>query len=210
VSVLVLTVDPLVPDAQTLARAASIIRDGGLVAFPTDTVYGIAADPAREDAVERLYEAKGRAAGVAVPLIAGSLEQALAAARLSEADERLARAFWPGPLSIVAPASAHIASRLRGDDGTVAVRVPDHPVARALALAFDAAITATSANLSGSPAAGSGRDAAAALDGRVDAVLDAGPAPGGPPSTIVRLTDRGPQLLRRGAIAWERVLEFLP
>jgi L-threonylcarbamoyladenylate synthase len=90
------------------------------------------------------------------------------------------------------------------------VRVPDHPVARALALAFGGAITATSANLSGSPSAVSGREAAAALDGRVDATLDAGPAPGGPPSTIVRLTGEGPRLLRAGAIAWERVLEFLP
>src|SRR5699024_9689336 len=100
--------------------------------------------------------------------------------------------------------------RLRGEGGTVAVRVPDHPVARALALAVGGAITATSANLSGSPSAVSGSEAAAALDGRVDATLDAGPAPGGPPSTIVRLTNEGPRLLRPGAIAWERVLEFLP
>lgn len=207
---LILPVDPLAPDADALARAASIIQNGGLVAFPTDTVYGIAGDPASETAVERLYAAKGRAAGIAIPLIAGSIEQALAAGRFSEADERLARAFWPGPLSIVVPAAARITPRLRGEDGTVAVRVPDHAVARALALAFGGAITATSANLSGSPSAANGRDAASALEGRVDATLDAGPSPGGPPSTIVRLADDGPRLLRAGAIAWDRVLEFLP
>jgi L-threonylcarbamoyladenylate synthase len=208
--VLIVTVDPRQPDAHSLGRAASIIRNGGLVAFPTDTVYGIAADPASEEAVERLYAAKGRAAGIAVPLIAGTIDQALAAGLFAEADERLARAFWPGPLSIVVPASGRIAARLRGEDGTVAVRVPDHAVARALALEFGGAITATSANLSGSPPAVDGREAAAALDGRVDATVDAGSSPGGPPSTIVRLTSDGPRLLRAGAIAWERVLEFLP
>jgi L-threonylcarbamoyladenylate synthase len=205
----ILKVDPNAPDSMTLTEAASILARGGLVAYPTDTLYGLAVDPRNDDAVERLYRAKGRDASVAVPLIAGSLEQAFAAAAFTDADVRLARAFWPGPLSIVVPASRIISARLLGDSVTVAVRVPAHAVARALALAAGCPITSTSANRSGGTPAATADGAALAIGGALDAVVDAGPAPGGAPSTIVQLTRDGPQLLRAGAIAWERVIKFV-
>jgi L-threonylcarbamoyladenylate synthase len=121
----------------------------------------------------------------------------------------LARAFWPGPLTIVVPASGTLSRWLTGDLGTVGVRVPAHAVAQAIAVAFGWCITATSANLSGQPPAMTADEVAAALAGRIDAVVDAGPAPGGPPSTIVEVVDGRPVLRRPGAIAWDRVLESL-
>jgi L-threonylcarbamoyladenylate synthase len=207
--VLFLKTDPNEPDRADLRRAATILSAGGLVAYPTDTLYGLAVDPRRDDAVERLYRVKRRDPNAAVPLIAGSLEQALAAGTFTDAELRLARAFWPGPLSIVVPASQMISRRLFGPGATIAVRVPAHPVARALAEAFESAITATSANRSGERPATTAEDTRAALGENLDAIVDAGPAPGGAPSTIVQLTREGPQLLRAGAIAWERVLEFV-
>ena len=205
----ILGVDPDNPDPAVLARAAAILAAAQVVAYPTDTVYGLAVDPRHDVAVERLYRAKARDAGMAVPLIAGSLEQAFAAATFTDADVRLARAFWPGPLSIVLPASRLISARLLGPGATVAVRVPAHAVARALALAFGCVVTATSANLSGQAPAATAAEAAAALAGRIDGIVDGGPSPGGVPSTIVQLTSDGPRLVRRGAIAWERVLKFV-
>jgi L-threonylcarbamoyladenylate synthase len=205
----VLTVDPHVPDPTVLAQAVAVLAGGGLVAYPTDTLYGLAVDPRNDEAVDRLYRMKARDSGAAVPLIAGSLEQAFAAATFSDADVRLVRAFWPGPLSIVVPASRIISARLLGPGATVAVRVAAHAVARALPLALGCAITATSANLSGEVPASTAEDVASALAGRIDAIVDAGPAPGGAPSTIVQLTHDGPRLLRAGAIAWERVVKFV-
>ena len=196
-------------DADWLAPAVAILAAGGLVAYPTDTLYGLAVDPRSDSAVEGLYRAKGRAAGLALPLIAGSTGQALAAGHFDPVSLRLAEAFWPGPLSIVVPAAAHLSRLAVADDGTIAVRVPAHPVARALALAFGHAITATSANPSGSPAAVTAEQVLATLDGSVGAVLDGGPSPAGPPSTIVEITTAGPRLVRAGPVAWERVLEFL-
>ena len=128
-------------------------------------------------AVERLYRAKERDSNLAVPLIAGSLEQAVASGTFTDADVRLARAFWPGPLSIVVPASAILSARLVGPRATVAVRVPAHPVARGLALALGCAITSSSANRSGMPAATSANETVAALADHLDAVIDAGASP---------------------------------
>jgi L-threonylcarbamoyladenylate synthase len=207
--VIILKTDPNAPDRDAIARAASILGNGGLVAYPTDTLYGLAVDPRNDDAVERLYKAKGRDRNVAVPLIAGSLEQVLAASALDDAELRLARAFWPGPLSIVVSASERLSTKLLGPDATIAIRIPAHLIGRALAEAFGFAITSTSANRSGEPAADAPDGVIAALGGELDAIVDAGPAPGGAPSTMVRLAREGPQLLRAGAIAWERVLKFV-
>jgi L-threonylcarbamoyladenylate synthase len=201
-------VDPHDPDPAVLSRASDLLAEGGIVAYPTDTLYGLAVDPRCEQAVERLYMAKERTPGIAVPLIAASVEQASLVGAFSDTEIRLARAFWPGPLSIVVPASPLVSRRLVGAGETVAVRVPAHAVARGLALALGCAVTATSANKSGAPPAASAQEAAT-LAGLIDAIVDAGRSPGGAPSTIVQLTAGGPRLLRAGPIAWERVLTFL-
>ncbi len=196
-------------ETAAIAMAVEVLRRGGVVAYPTDTLYGLAVDAGSDGALQRLLAIKERDRDRAIPLIAGSIEQACAAAHLSEGDLRLARAFWPGPLALVVGARPGVAVLAAAADGTVALRVPAHPLARRLATTFGACITATSANRSGEPPTASAADIAASLGDRVDLLLDGGDAPGGPPSTIVALGPDGPRLVRAGAIAWERVLESL-
>jgi L-threonylcarbamoyladenylate synthase len=197
---------PASPDG--IAQAAAVLQSGGVVAFPTDTLYGLAADPRRDDAVERLFALKGRRPDAAVPLIAADLEQAMRAGAFSASELRLARAFWPGPLSIVVTAHPLVCRAALGGGTTVAIRVPADATARDLAAAFGFPITATSANASGEPPAETADDVAKDVPA-VDLVIDGGRVPGGPPSTIVRLDRNVPRLVRDGAIAWDRVLESL-
>lgn len=199
----------LLLDPALIARACALLRGGDVVAFPTDTFYGLAADPRRPDAVARLFEVKGRPQGQAIPLIAGDEEQAAAAGELNAAAWRLARTFWPGPLSIVVPAQEEICAEARAADGTIAVRVPACDAAQQLARAFGFCITATSANLSGQPPSRVAAAVAETLGGTVGLVLDGGETPGGAPSTLVDVRGAAPRLIRPGAIAWERVLRSL-
>jgi L-threonylcarbamoyladenylate synthase len=198
------------PDRHALLRAAAILRDGGVVGYPTDTLYGLAANPASAAAMAQLYRIKGRPVDLAIPLIASGLGQIEAAGGvLDPRSRRLAEAFWPGPLTLVIQAWAELDARVHAGRGTVAVRVPDHAVARLLADACGWPITATSANRSGEPAATDPEGVRAALGGLIDGVIDAGPSPGGAPSTIVDAGGTVPVLIRAGAVAWDRVLECL-
>jgi L-threonylcarbamoyladenylate synthase len=206
---IVYQISPDVPDEAIIASAGEVLRSGGVVAYPTDTLYGLAVDPRRADAVERLYAAKGRDASVAIPLIAASIEQASEVAVLGERERRLARAFWPGPLTIVMPARPVVSASLLAGGTTVAIRVPSHAVARELCRTFDFPVTATSANKSGQQPAASAHDVVASFVTGIDLLLDAGAAQGGPPSTIVEIAASGPRLVRRGAVPWNRVLESL-
>jgi L-threonylcarbamoyladenylate synthase len=191
-----------------MARAGGILRAGGLVAFPTDTFYGIAADPRSADAVERVFAVKGRSATVALPLIAADLDQVrVAVDRLSALTIKLARAFWPGPLALVADASPSIVAAVHGGTGTIAIRVPDHAAARQLASFAGFPIVATSANRSGEPAVTSANPVVESIGGLIDLVLDAGTTPGGLPSTIVDARGDAPVLIRAGAIPFPRVVE---
>lgn len=194
---------------EAVRHAIEVLRQGGVVAFPTDTLYGLAADPRSVEAVERLFAIKGRDAGHAVPLIAASGEQASQAAVFDDRATRVASAFWPGPLSIVLPAREGIRAEILGAGRSVAVRVPAHPVARALCEAFGFCVTATSANISGQPPTASPQVVANTLGALVDYVLDDGESPGGRPSTIVDLCGPEPRLVRPGPIAWERVLRSI-
>jgi L-threonylcarbamoyladenylate synthase len=193
---------------HAIDQAAGLLWSGGVVAFPTDTLYGLAADPRRDDAVERLFALKGRRPDAAVPLIAADVDQALQAGEFGTQELWLARAFWPGPLSIVVRARTPISRAALGGGTTVAIRVPAHGVARQLAAAFAFAITATSANASGQPPAETAADVAQAVP-NVDMILDGGRVTGGPPSTIVRFENGAVTLVRAGAIAWDRVLKSL-
>ena len=200
--------DPLAPEPSIITRAADVLRRGGVVAYPTDTLYGLAVDARNDRAVERLFELKGRDTASAIALIAADLAMAetVAPGGLGVHERKLASVFWPGPLTIVVPISSVVSSTLT-PRGTIGVRVPAHLVAQSLAAALGACITATSANLSGRPPAVTADEVAAALGDRVDLLLDAGPAPGGAPSTVVEIVDGRLVLHRAGAIAWDRVLE---
>ena len=145
-----LIVDSMAPDRAVLDRAADAIRAGGIVALPTDTLYGLAADPFSEPAVRRLVSVKGRTFARALPLIAADLAQIVAQlGELSTLARVLAARFWPGPLTLLVPAPEGVAAEVSGGTGRVGVRVPAHGVARGLCHASGRVLTATSANLTG-------------------------------------------------------------
>lgn len=192
----------LAANADGIAEAAALLRAGGLVAMPTETVYGLAADATEGTAVAGIYAAKERPSFN--PLISHLPD--LAAARrqgLFDANAlALAQAFWPGPLTLVVPVSTGctVSELARAGLGTVALRVPAHPVAHAVLEAAGRPIAAPSANRSGRISATSAAHVMADLDGRIDAVLDAGPTEVGVESTIVACLDGAPRLLRPGGV----------
>jgi len=203
-----ITIESARPLLPQLTIAVEAIRRGEVVAFPTDTLYGLAVDPRSEVALEALFALKGRSADRVVALVGATLAQADEVADIEGTARRLADRFWPGPLTLVVPARPQVASLARSADRLVGIRVPAHPVARALAEACGHALTATSANVSGQPATSSPEDVARALPG-VAVLVDAGPSPGGPPSTLIEAVTGDIRLLREGVLPWSRVLEFL-
>jgi L-threonylcarbamoyladenylate synthase len=190
-------------------RAVQVLRGGGVVAYATDTLYGLAVDPRSPAAVARLFAVKARQPGHAIPLIAANLDQAEQAATFDPVARRLAAAFWPGPLSLVLDARAGLDEAVLAGDRSIAIRVPGSTVARGLAAAFGGCITATSANLSGRPSATEPDEVSPELAGRIDLLLDTGPAPGGAPSTIIDTREGSLRLVRAGAVAWDRVLRSI-
>jgi len=208
--VIVLVVDPQNPDLTIVREAAEALSRGAIVAFPTDTLYGLAVDPCNERAVDRLYAVKGRAFDRPVPLIAADEGQAATrAGELTRLARCLASGFWPGPLTLVVHAHPDLCARVHAATGSVAVRVPGHPTARVLARLAGHPITATSANVSGAPPASTGAEVVRAIGDRIDVLVEGGPTIGGPPSTVVDATGSAPVLIRAGAVPWARVLEFL-
>ena len=196
--------------SDAVRNAADWIRHGGVVVFPTETFYGLAVDPRQPDAVAAVFDLKGRPTGMALPLVASSLAQVEnLVGTLRGANAQLAADFWPGPLSLVLDAPASIAPAVHGGTQTVAVRVPAHPMARALAEACGHPLTATSANRSGEPPV---EDLAGitliAADRRV-VVLDGGRTPGGAPSTIVDARMTPVRIIRDGAVPSDRVLRSI-
>jgi len=209
-SVLRLVVDSTAPDPAILARAAGAIRAGGIVVVPTDTLYGLAADPFSAQAVRRLFSIKDRALDRALPLMAADVAQIVAQlGELSPLAQVLAKRFWPGPLTLLVPAPATMADEVSGGTGRVGVRVPAHAVARGVCRASGSVLTATSANLSGRQPTGDPEVVVASLGADVDIVLDAGTTRGGLPSTIVDVSALEPRLVRRGVIPWETVVSCL-
>jgi L-threonylcarbamoyladenylate synthase len=204
-----LLVDPRQPDASSIARAAAAIRAGGIVAYPTDTLYGLAADPRDPRAIAGLFRVKGRPDDRPIPLVAADDEAAAQAGRFTTLTRALAERFWPGPLTLLVRADESLAPAVHAGTRLVGVRVPDSIVARELARAAGGLITATSANRSGAPATADPRAVEGLADAGLDVLLDGGPAPGGPPSTMVDVTAEPPLLVRAGAVPWARVLEFL-
>jgi L-threonylcarbamoyladenylate synthase len=203
-------VDPEWPQRDAIQEAAKWILAGGVVALPTDTLYGLAADPFSADAVARVFAVKGRDAARALPLIAADATQIAAhLGHLSPAAERLAQHFWPGPLTLLVAAPRALAPDVTGGTGKVGVRVPADAVARAICAACARPVTATSANLSGAPATADPAEVERTLGDRLDLLIDTGPANGGAPSTIVDMTADEPVLVRAGAIEWEEIQAWL-
>jgi len=196
--------------AEGFDRAVALLRAGELVAFPTDTVYGVGALCWGDAAVARLYVAKVRALDKAIPILLADIgDLALVAAKLSSTCFRLAERFWPGPLTLVVPKAERVPLAVTAGGDTVAVRIPDLALARSLIRAVAAPMATTSANLSGAPSPVTAEQAAAQLGGAVAMILDGGRCPGGTASTVVDVTGPVPRILRPGPLTYEQIQSVL-
>ncbi|MEW5740353.1 MAG: L-threonylcarbamoyladenylate synthase [Myxococcota bacterium] len=198
------------PSASDIARAVEVLREGGLIALPTETVYGLGADAQNELAVRRIFAVKGRPSTHPLIVHVASLEDARAwVADIPPAGERLAAAFWPGPLTLVMRRSPLASDTVTGGQDTVALRVPAHEVALSLLRAFDGGIAAPSANRFGKVSPTTAAHVREELGDEVDFYLDAGPCQVGVESTIVDVTGEAPRLLRPGGVAREAIEQAL-
>lgn len=184
-----------------IIEAAACLHRGLPVVFPTDTVYGVGVMPFDEAAIERLYALKGRPADKGIPiLLSDPIHLERVARMVPPVAQSLIERFWPGPLTLIVPRAPGLPELISPND-TIAVRIPDHEVARALIREAGGAVATSSANLSGQEPAHTGEAAMAALQGLVAAVLDDGPTPGSRPSTIVDCTSMQPVVLREGPLS---------
>ena len=197
----VVRVDAAAPDLGVMRQAAQVLRSGGLLAFPTETFYGLAAAGLDAVAVRRVFAVKGRPASMPLLLLVDS--RAMAASVTTEipprASELMAR-HWPGALTLVLAAAPAVPAEVTAGTGTVGVRVPAHAVARALVRALGEPVTAPSANPTGAPPPVTAGEVLAQLEGAIDLILDAGATPGGAPSTVLDVTVDPPRVIRQGAV----------
>jgi len=191
---------------KQIERAISTLRQGGIVAFPTDTVYGLGACADIGQAVERIYQVKERPRNMALPLLLADISQISEVAHpVPQIAWVLARSFLPGALTLVLHKSSSVPDIIAAGGETVAVRVPNHPVPVTLVEGVGAPIVGTSANLSGKPSALTADEVYSQFGDRIDLIIDGGRCPGGKESTIVDLTGETPVVLREGAISREKL-----
>jgi L-threonylcarbamoyladenylate synthase len=197
----VVRVDAAAPDPGVIREAAGVLRGGGLVAFPTETFYGLGAAGLDADAARRVFAVKGRPASMPLLLLVDSREMAAAvAAEIPARARELMDQHWPGPLTLVLRARPRVPAAVTAGTGTVGLRVPAHAVARALVRALGEPVTAPSANTSGAAPPVTAAEVLAQLGGTNDLVLDAGATPGGAPSTVLDVTVDPPRVIRPGAV----------
>jgi L-threonylcarbamoyladenylate synthase len=207
----VVRVDPDRPDPLDIARAAECLRRGGLVAFPTETVYGLGVHALDREAVRKLFDAKGRPANDPLIVHVAAFDQIAAlVTALPAPAAALAARFWPGPLTLVLPRAASVPLEVTAGLQTVAIRIPAHPVARALLSAVGLPIAAPSANLFSRPSPTRAAHVLDDLDGRIDMVIDGGATTVGVESTVLDLTVDPPTVWRPGAIAVEALHDIVP
>jgi L-threonylcarbamoyladenylate synthase len=197
----VVRVDAAAPDLGVIRQAAQVLRAGGLVAFPTETFYGLGAAGLDAVAARRVFAAKGRPSSMPLLLLVDSraMVAAIATTIPARASELMER-HWPGALSLVLRASSGVPVEVTAGTGTVGVRVSAHPVARALVRALGEPVTAPSANPTGGAPPVTAEEVLTHLDGVIELILDAGPTPGGAPSTVLDVTVDPPRVLRQGAV----------
>jgi L-threonylcarbamoyladenylate synthase len=197
----VIAVDPKSPQPDVIRRAADSLRRGGLVAFPTDTLYALGADVWSADAIARVLTAKGRHHGKPLSVLIPTIEAARAlVTQVSDGVHALMRTFWPGPLTIVMKASTSLPEALCGTTGTIGLRIPGGIVAQALLAAFGGPIIGTSANKSGGADPADAKTVQRAIGGQIDLILDGGRVSLGVPSTVIDCTVEPARVLREGAI----------
>jgi L-threonylcarbamoyladenylate synthase len=202
----IIAVDPITPQPDVIRRAAEALRRGGLVAFPTDTLYALGADALAPDAIERVLTAKGRHHGKPLSVLVPTVEAAEGLVNhLPDSVRSIMRTLWPGPLTIVVKASMKVPEPLRGATATIGLRIPGGVVAQALLAAFGGPIIGTSANKSGGADPADARTVQRAIGGQIDLILDGGRVSLGVPSTVIDCTGEPARLLREGAIPRARL-----
>jgi len=202
-------IDPEAPSETAIARAAAVIRRGGIVAIPTDTLYALVCDPVSLLAVGRIFAAKGRESTRSLPVLVSDVMMAEELTReVSTRFFLLARRFWPGGLSIIVPASSKVPLKVTGNTGRLSLRQPKAKVPTALLEKLGQPLVATSANLSGQPTCASGIEVFGVMDGRVDLILD-GAAIAGPGATTVDITEPYWRVIREGVIPEKDIAEVL-
>ena len=198
------------PEIGRIEDAIDALRAGELVVYPTETFYGVAADPSSMSALKRLFAVKGRDAAKTVAMIAADTRSAFSLAReVPPIARRLAECFWPGPLTLVLPAGEQIAPELVGSSGGVGVRVSSHPTARALAAGLERPITATSANRAGEAPAKTLADARKALGRKVKVYLEGGTLETSAPSTVLEVAGDRWRIIREGAVSGRQIAAAL-
>jgi L-threonylcarbamoyladenylate synthase len=201
-----LRIDPAAVDAGTVGEIASVLLRDGIMAYPTETFYGLGAAAFSAKAVSRVFKLKGRDPGKPVPVIASDLDMVgEIAGPLPPVFWTLAEEFWPGPLTLVLKASPALPDFLTGPGGSIAVRIPPVPWIRKLAYDVSQPLTATSANLSGQGETSDPAAVAAVFAGKIELIVDGGKTPGGAASTLLDLTSPEPRLLREGAVPAARI-----
>jgi len=198
----------LKPSQSSISEAIRVIKIGGLIVYPTDTVYGLGCDPFNTLAVKRLIDAKG-GRKKPLPILASNIEHVKIVAEVTEAAEKLARRFWPGPLTIVLKKKPRVPQIVTFGSDTVGVRVPNHPVALELLRRCDGLLIGTSANISGKKSTATADDAANQLGDKVDLILDGGRATLGKGSTVINLADRRFRVERAGPISLKEIESIL-
>jgi L-threonylcarbamoyladenylate synthase len=201
--------DPQEPHRAAIDRAAAILRRGGVVAIPTDALYSLVCDPLSLKAVGRIFQAKGREANRALPMIVDGIVMAEELATdVSQQFRLLARRFWPGPLTIITQGSSRVPLKVTGNTGRLAMRQPQGAIPMALLETMGQPLIATSANLSGQPTCNSGIEVFGVMDGKVDLVLDGGLCTG-PGPTTVDITESYWRVLKEGAIPEQHIADIL-
>lgn len=204
----VVKVEKAGPSRRAVTRAASIIEAGGIVAFPTESFYGLGAGASNEPALERLFLVKKRDPGVPILIFISSInELAKYTASIPPKALELARKFWPGGLTMLFEASPDLSTLLTAGTGKIGIRISSHPLARALTSALNMPITGTSANISGSPPCTRADQVVKYLDKKVDLILDGGITKGTQPSSVLDVTTTPPVLIREGIIKAKEIID---
>ncbi len=193
---------------EVLREVAQVVKSGGLVIYPTDTVYGLGADPLNEQAIRRVYAVKRREQKP-LPVLVSSIEKARELVYVTPEAEKLMRAFWPGPLTIVLKKRELVPNTLTAGRDSLGVRQPNMELTLKLIEYCGGYLIGTSANISGHPAPRTAEEAMKEIGAEVDVVIDAGPCPGGIPSTVIDLTTQPPKIVREGPIKREQIKEVL-
>ncbi len=206
----IVTIHPAIPDPRLMKKAGDLIQDNGLVVFPTQGLYGLAANALSPQAVEKIFSAKQRPRSNPLLILIHELQQLdVLITHIPEQAKRLIRDFWPGALTLVFQANKTLPKQLLGNTDKIGIRMPAHPVALALAKAANVPITGTSANISGTPPCPDIKHLSRKLIPKTDMILNAGPLAGGPGSTVVDVTCTPPKIIRQGSISTPSIFQAL-